>query len=333
MNIRKTNLIIIKIIVIICLSVIFKDTDAQGFKEVIKIPWNTEEGISSEKFPEANTGISDFVLVDSTRIAILCNSDNMVKIYDLKTKKKTSEFKCEFDDTFITYDSGNQIFYLSSLDKVIAYKQTGSLQRTIQFDYPNILITGLIFIENDLFINGGQNYYTIIQGGYVLSELLQNKTRTYGQILTNGTIVKYSNKLKDGTVTISLLKDNTTSEYIILTGENSHGMVPVDIWDNILILKEYFHKGEQYSNIYNRLVFYSTDYKKIITQKEIPNIRYTSHRKDFNLCNNKLYNLITTPQYALLLMYDLQYLKTVENPTIEYPSELNYEYHYNIGYK
>ncbi|MCK9207370.1 MAG: hypothetical protein M0P66_09690, partial [Salinivirgaceae bacterium] len=319
--------------IVIMISIV-QSICAQEFEEKLRIPWNTKNGINTELFTSSNRGLLDFEMVNNNTVALLCDVEHKVKIFDISTDSMISEFYFNHGASSFSYDRVASLFYITDYDCIYVYCADGSFQNKIIINKDDQYIPPVVntyaYNQNFEIQASNQFSYTIIKNGNILSKKDQITSRYEGWKLNDGTICNYTGRIIDGVVKVNLFIDNETKELIIKTGVNSIGIDPVGKIDNLLVLTETYVKGNEQYNFYQRLVLYSLNDNKIVLKQEIPRICYTYQKRNIKVFNNKIYQLITTPDNARLLEYNAYYSKTKGNIELKYPNDLNYDYHYNF---
>ncbi len=163
-------------------------------EKVIEIPWNTEEGCKTMQFPSANHGIADFLVLNDKELAVLCDIEFKVKIFDLETKKITGSFDYDKNSFcyLMSYTPKEQTFYLFDGISILCYTRTGELVGRIQVagQVLDIGVTKLYAHMESLYVSNGVYTSTIIDKGRILPQLEQESSSIEGVLGPEGDYIR-----------------------------------------------------------------------------------------------------------------------------------------------
>jgi hypothetical protein len=295
-------------------------------EKVIEIPWNTEDGCKLEKFPEGNYGISSFQIINDNKLAVLCDIERSVKVYDLETKNLTHFF---YHDEMslcylLSYSNKTKEFYLFNNNKILSYSKNGSFIKSIDVS-KKILDKGIVQlkVQNDNLyaVCGYRTTYTLIENGSSLTPEKQEATKTDGVYDEKGHVIKIDKTGK--------------TDFDIISSENPNKKYPLSFdWDYSTDVKyiggndEFFAFVVYYltpdKKMKSNLVFYSREKNQTINKITIPSIYYTRQYNAIEFHNNTIYQLFTKPTHAVLLKYNYGVTKSpdIDNTfDFDYPKE------------
>ncbi len=289
-------------------------TGFTGFSErvmekVIEIPWNTEGGCKVEKLPSGNYGISSFQIISENELAVLCEAENMIKIYDLKNNNLSYQFSFDKKSScqLFRYSEKLKLFYLYDNNKreIMVLTRDGKLIKKFPVSR-NVSREGIVqlqvFDDNLKVVCGYRTTFTLIKNGSSLSPEKQEETMMDGVIDGKGHMIKID---KIGKTDFEVISSDSPKKKYTLSFD----------WDSTTDMKyiggnDYFFAfvvihltPEENKSFQSKLVFYSRINNKINNSIDMPHIHFTSQYNSIEFFNHTIYQLFTKPTHAVLLKY------------------------------
>ncbi len=275
----------------------------------------------SVKYPHGNIGVASFALMDSNRIAILCEESRLIKIYEQNSNKLLKEIKIAHSVNNIGFSDWTQCFYLSERDKLYEYSFRNDSLRIININKKIDGIWEYISLDSNLYVKTSKGNFLVMQNGNPISVEDQLNGSRQDIIINSETSVNYTKRLRS--FEVNEYNSDTSYKYFINTKEESAHYRFIASLDKEFIFIKYLSQDKGKIFIGNYMTISKKD-KSISIYSELPNIYYTSIFKSFEISEEKLYHLISTPYSILVFEIQLDKLKK-----FSYPDSLNYNFHFN----
>lgn len=299
---------------------------AQDYKIILSVPWNAPDGIPTSLSISRNSGVSDFTIIDENTIALLCDVEEKVKVYDCSKNTLLHEFSLNNSVNHIAYDKEKKIFYLDDYEYMYCYCYDGTFIRKVEINRNRKLITEDIIAEDgNLIISNPIQAGMIIENGRVISTSEQLQKRKNMAYLGNNIYTDYSKKSVNGKAHISLYKNDTIIHSFDMDVEESYSApLPIGIAGNIFV---YFQIRYPKHGIAYRLAYYSLDSGAVVDTITTPSIYFTSQKTKYIVDDGMLYNLITAPDSLYIVKKEIT-SKSSSIKNNHFPERFNYYYHY-----
>lgn len=301
-------------------------------ENMIEIEWNSENGCKMKQFPEGNYGISSFQVINENKLAVLCDMEHKVKIYDLVTKKLSYEFSYDKMSFcyLLTYSNKLETFYLYNNYKILSFSKNGTFLKNIEISKAivNEGIVQLQTIDNNLYaICIYKSTYTLIENGVTLSAGQQETSKIDGVYDTKGNIIKIQKNSKFNFEISSSEKSSEKYPISLNSDFNDNDLKYIGSYNDCFAFILYSLVTFNPINIKGQIIFYSKNEKKIINTIEIPSYYYTRQYNDVQIYNNSIYQFFSTPEHAVLLKNEFN-----ENESIDfiYPEDYRLGVDYNL---
>ena len=322
-----------KHIIIFCFLLLMHISFAQSFEIVLSVPWDTIGGISTYLSNSSNYGVSDFIIIDDNTVALLCNVENKVKVYNCNKNTLLYDFSLVKSVDHIAYDKENKMFYLDDYKQVYCYCADGSLKKEIEINRGGKLLTEDIIAENgNLIISNPILAGRIVENGRIISVSEQLQKRKNMAYIGNDVYVNYSKKPENGKAYINLYKNDTIFQSFVIDVEERYSTpLPIGISDNIFVYFQIYHPEDFYQGCSYRLGYYSLSSNAIIDTITTPSIHYTAQKTEYIVDDEYLYYLITAPDSLYVLRKKVNEI-TSKSSSVDktiFPEKFNYQYHYN----
>ncbi|MFW6249409.1 MAG: hypothetical protein ACOC4J_06550, partial [Bacteroidota bacterium] len=319
------------ILTLFLLFIGFNGFSERVMEKVIEIPWNIEDGCKVEKLPSGNYGISSFQIISDNEVAVLCETENKIKIYNLKTKNLSYQFSYDKNSScqLFRYSEKVKLFYLYDNNKgeIMVLSRDGKLIKKIPVSR-NVSRKGIVqlqVIDDNLnVVCGYRSTFTLIKNGYSLSPEKQDETIMDGVFDEKGHIIKIDKIGK--------------TNFEIISSESPQKKYPISFdWDYTTDMKyiggnEYFFAfvvihltPEEDKNFQCKLVFYSRINNKINNSIDMPHIYFTSQYNSIEFFDNTIYQLFTKPTHAVVLKHTYGEINSSDIDKafdFDYPQEL-----------
>jgi len=299
-----------------------------NIKELMEIEWNTEDGITLKDYPSGRLGIAGYEIISNNEVAFLCKVEKKIKIFNIETGSITNQFSINHYPKRFTYDSINQKFYVLNRKKIDVYGVEGQQIISFEINKKFQFIVRLESFNGNVYLLSAEQYtYQLTNNGVVLYAEDQLQTRTTGWIL-NENIYGRTYIKNPYTYTLEILENNTVVTSKDFSINKKIGTVKLigNSGDLYYIRLSYFLQEAPIKSG-SRLIIFSKNSETIVQQIDLPNITYTRNRDDIKTFGEKLFQLLTTPQNAVL--FELCNESFTEN--VLYPEKYNYEYHFNLN--
>lgn len=307
-------------------------SNAQYVENILHVPFDTIGGIKTE-ISLTTYGLKGFSMMDSNRVALLCDSERKVKIFDLRTSKMLYEFPTLNSPSHITFDPIKSVFYIGDKDKVLIYNTDGFTKTSISFDNKDFILYDIVVNNDDVYIQGVRQIYTpIIDENLNQSIKSQNWNKLSGQILDeNMSISTYSANNKNGKYNLSInTKDISTNFEIPIQNDSSKVLFPIGLIETSLIVMERCGNNMDVES----LIIYDLETRKRINHIFIPQIEFTYLTNSIQIHNNNIYHLLSTPDGAYLFKISPPAEKqSTEYEFKGYPNKFDYSYHSEFYYR
>ncbi len=293
-------------------------------KQLSLSKWNTQDGIPYSQVPGANLGATSFELLDSNRVAFLCNSTSEIIIINTSDGEATKKFPVIFAPRDFIYDNG--LFFVLSERQVIVYDANGKEKN--QFSFPNI------YLGTERLARFGNATYLLLPSGNSLKiesgGIALSPDEFEGWITSTGAFIK--TQLNGGnSYSVKVIQQNGKSlKKDFAADKKVAGVFVVGSTKNRVVLDIQTFISENPIAVERTIVSVNLkedDIGPIITSIKVPDCYYVLSNKDFCLsANGTILNMVTSPQG--LYLFSLTEIKSKVSKG--YPESLfNMKYHFN----
>jgi len=262
-------------------------------------------------------GVVGFALMDSNRIAILCETDRVIKIYEMNSNKFLKEIKLVHPFRNIGYSNLTSSFYMSNRNKLYEYSYQFDSMRVTDINKMIGLIHEFNMLDSNIYGKTSKGNFLLVQNGNPITVENQLNNSIKDIIVNSKTFVNYTKRISS--FEVNEYSSDTSVKYFINTKEESSFFKFIASLDNEFIFVKYLNQGKEKGIIGNYMSISKED-KSISIYSELPNIHYTSTLNTMQVCNKKLYHLISTPYSILVFEIALDKLDK-----FSYPDSLNYK--------
>ena len=304
-----------------------KKPQGNNIKELMKIEWNTEDGIMTKNYQSGRLGIIGYEIISNNEVAFLCKVDKKIKIFNIETGSITNQFSINHHPKRFIYDSINKKFYVLDRYKIDVYGVEGQQSSSFELNKKFEFIKRLESFNGNVYLLSAEQYtYQLTNNGVVLDAENQLQTITTGWILNEN--IYGRTYIKDPyTYTIEILENNTVVTNKDFSCNKKIGTVKlIGNSGDLYYIRLSYSLQEVPIKTGARLIIFSKNSETIVQQIDLPNITYSKFRGDIKPFGEKLFQLLTTPNNAVL--FELCNESFTEN--VLYPEKYNYEYHYNL---
>jgi hypothetical protein len=293
-------------------------------KQITECKWNSGKGIPYSQVPGANLGATSFELIDTNRIAFLCNSSNEIIISDIANDSVLKKITLNFTPRDFIYSNG--LFYILNDSEVVAVNEDADL--IYHFTFPSIY-RGVERIAR--YDNGT---YLLLPSANCLKIEFDNHSIDpqifEGWVTSSGNFIR---TMPDGdnSYTVRVITNNKNIyEKKIITDKKVAGVYVVGTVKNRIILDVQTFISEHPISVERNIVVLEYNQKgidSIITTQRVPECYYVLSNKDFSITENgKILNMISEPQG----LYIFSLTESKSNESIDYPDFIRKtRYHFN----
>lgn len=299
---------------------------AHKVSKIMQIPYVGLNGIAINKTFSGNYGIVSFTMIGKNEVALLCNVEKKVKIFNTNSKQLANEFSIESIPEDFTYC--NNTFFILSDYQIYAYHKDGTklIEFPINKDFK--FIDRIQYIDNSLYIFSSKgNSYKVYENGISIAPDEQGEESIEGWIF-NKDISLNIIKVDDFKFVLNVYEKGIKVKEEQFHAEKKLGcIVIIGLINNILYLDVQYIIKDIPLEIERNIMAFSLLDGIIIDEFKLPGYYYLYTKRDIVVHENSIYNLITTEDYVAILnlIYDKNLTKTI------YPKEFRKSYHYNYN--
>ncbi len=302
-------------------------------EEVIEMPWNTNKGCKLEQLPHGNVGISTYQVISENELAVLCDAEGTIKVYDMNTNELAYQFNHDkhVSCQLFRYSQLTETFYIfDNYSKILCYSKEGVYEKSI--DVPkSIVFDGIVQLKTQgaslYAICGYRNTFTIIDNGIVLSQEEQKASKIDGVYDNNGNVVKIHKHSNVSFEISSHGKDNMTFPIDLKSDYLDNDFKYIGGNEDFIAFVLYSLTTTNPIKIQSQIVFFSRDKGEIINSTDIPSNYYATQFNDIQFYKNSLFQFFTTPDHAVLLRFDYEEGKSF---VFSYPDKYKQGVNYNL---
>ncbi len=316
-----------KSIVLITLLFSFSLFSAHHVVTKIEINYGSKDGILVNKTSSGNYGILSFVMTGKDEVALLCNVEQKVKMFNISTNRLDRElFLNDIPEDFI-YNNG--VFYILAGYKIHVYSKYGP--KFLEFPISNNFrfIERLRIVDDCLYVLTSRgNSYKVFENGRALPCEQQEKNFIKGWIFYDKGISFNTAKINDCKFLLRKFVhgDSVITEEKIFTVDKKLGSVMIiGIINDVIYFDVQYIVNDIPLEVERMILAYSLSSSEVLDKFKLPGIYYLYTKRDLITAENSMYHLVTTENSAnvMSLLFDKDIDRTV------YPEYMSYKYHYN----
>lgn len=293
-------------------------------EKVIEIPWNTEDGCKLENLDFGTVGISSYQIISNNEIAILCDYEGIMKVYNIDNQNLSYQFT---KDPYITWNrflfSRNlEKFYIfDNYSKINCYTKEGLFINSFDIS-KKIVFEGILLlkeINNNLYAicNHMRNTYTLVENGIPLSSGEQETKKIDGVYDSKGNVIKIS-KISKTEFIITTSNNQSKTNLISLESDYLENEIYcIGSVDDMILLSLSSFITFNPMKIRRQIVFFSKELNEIIKRVDVP-IPKEGVDNEIQLYDNAIYQMTSTPNNAILLKHEFSNDKSYN---FQYPAE------------
>lgn len=289
------KLFLLSFVISVCLSLAAQTQRAQiniNVKELSLTKWDSQEGISYKQVAGVNLGATSFEILDSNRVAFLCDATNEIIITNRMSGKSTKRFPVIYGPRDFVYDAG--LFFVLSEGEVVVYDANG--KETNKFTFPSV------YFGTERLARFGKATYLLLPSGNSLkieSGGITILPQEYeGQITSTGTFIRTQLNGENSYSVKIIRTDGTSFTKVFSVNNKVAGVFVVGSTNNRVVLDVQTYISE--SPIAVERTIASVDLQENylgdpIARIKVPDSYYVLSNKDFCIsANGDILNMVTS---------------------------------------
>jgi hypothetical protein len=267
---------------------------AFGIKQLLRLPWNSPDGLPYREGPGANLGATSFEVLDNGQIAFLSNASNEIIIVDVAGGKVTKRFTVNYAPRDFACE-GNRFYVLTDF-QVNVYDGDGQAMQTIDFPVTCVGVERMTRSQGStyLLLPNGNSLLIESHGRPVEPEEIQ------GWMTGKGSSVSIRTNGNASCSVTRIDPDGKRHERSLSTGRKIAGVFVVGTSGSRVFLDVQTYILENPIRVQRKIMSLEMAGGKADTPPEefiVPDVYYVLSNKDFSVSGDGvLYQMITAPE-------------------------------------